>query len=82
MVGVVLRSLLRAFVGHDVVRKVPTDAGDKLGARLACLVNASVTVCRDDSIIAFGGFDQYTDEGMLRGMMGEEEVGERCRAEK
>lgn len=34
------------------------------GARLACLVNASVTVCGDDAIYAFGGFDQYTDEGM------------------
>ncbi|KAL0632857.1 hypothetical protein Q9L58_008231 [Maublancomyces gigas] len=32
------------------------------GARLACLVNASVTVCGDDAIYAFGGFDQYTDE--------------------
>ncbi|KAI5785787.1 hypothetical protein EDC01DRAFT_188221 [Geopyxis carbonaria] len=32
------------------------------GARLACLVNASVTVCGEDSIYAFGGFDQYTDE--------------------
>jgi len=31
------------------------------GVRLACLVNASVTVC-GESIIAFGGFDQYTDE--------------------
>ena len=33
------------------------------GVRLACLVNASVTVCGDDSIYAFGGFDQFTDEG-------------------
>ncbi|PWW76461.1 hypothetical protein C7212DRAFT_294333 [Tuber magnatum] len=32
------------------------------GARLACLVNASVTVCGEDAIYAFGGFDQYTDE--------------------
>ncbi|KAL7274003.1 hypothetical protein RUND412_003119 [Rhizina undulata] len=32
------------------------------GARLACLVNASVTVCGKDAIYAFGGFDQYTDE--------------------
>lgn len=32
--------------------------------RLACLVNASVTVCGEDSIYAFGGFDQYTDEGV------------------
>ncbi|KAF8244441.1 galactose oxidase [Wilcoxina mikolae CBS 423.85] len=32
------------------------------GVRLACLVNASVTVCGEDSIYAFGGFDQYTDE--------------------
>ncbi|KAI9844239.1 MAG: hypothetical protein M1838_002275 [Thelocarpon superellum] len=28
----------------------------------ACLVNGSVTYCGDDQIIAFGGFDQYTDE--------------------
>lgn len=35
-----------------------------LGARLACLVNASVTVCGEDAIYAFGGFDQYTDEGV------------------
>ena len=31
----------------------------------ACLVNASVTYCNDDQIYAFGGFDQYTDEGPL-----------------
>lgn len=30
----------------------------------ACLVNASVTYCNNDQIYAFGGFDQYTDEGM------------------
>jgi hypothetical protein len=29
----------------------------------ACLVNASVTYCSNDRIYAFGGFDQYTDEG-------------------
>ncbi|KAJ6110943.1 hypothetical protein N7486_003178 [Penicillium sp. IBT 16267x] len=29
----------------------------------ACLVNASVTYCSNDHIYAFGGFDQYTDEG-------------------
>jgi hypothetical protein len=29
----------------------------------ACLVNASVTYCNNDRIYAFGGFDQYTDEG-------------------
>lgn len=29
----------------------------------ACLVNASVTYCGNDCIYAFGGFDQYTDEG-------------------
>lgn len=29
----------------------------------ACLVNASVTYCDNDQIYAFGGFDQYTDEG-------------------
>ncbi|KAI0452693.1 kelch domain-containing protein [Xylaria acuta] len=33
-----------------------------LGQRPACLVNASVTYCGNDSIYAFGGFDQYTDE--------------------
>ncbi|KAK5797648.1 hypothetical protein VI817_003939 [Penicillium citrinum] len=30
----------------------------------ACLVNASVTYCSNDHIYAFGGFDQYTDEGL------------------
>ncbi len=30
----------------------------------ACLVNASLTYCGNDRIYAFGGFDQYTDEGM------------------
>ena len=33
-----------------------------LGQRPACLVNASVTYCGNNSIYAFGGFDQYTDE--------------------
>jgi len=33
-----------------------------LGQRPACLVNASVTYCRNKQIYAFGGFDQYTDE--------------------
>lgn len=33
------------------------------GSRPACLVNASVTYCGHDQIYAFGGFDQYTDEG-------------------
>lgn len=33
------------------------------GQRPACLVNASVTYCGNNSIYAFGGFDQYTDEG-------------------
>ncbi|EPS25644.1 hypothetical protein PDE_00578 [Penicillium oxalicum 114-2] len=28
----------------------------------ACLVNASLTYCDNDTIYAFGGFDQYTDE--------------------
>lgn len=32
------------------------------GQRPACLVNASVTYCGNDTIFAFGGFDQYTDE--------------------
>lgn len=31
----------------------------------ACLVNASVTYCSSDHIYAFGGFDQYTDEGLI-----------------
>lgn len=31
----------------------------------ACLVNASVTYCNNDQIYAFGGFDQYTDEGLI-----------------
>ena len=34
------------------------------GQKPACLVNASVTYCGDNQIYAFGGFDQYTDEGM------------------
>lgn len=34
------------------------------GQRPACLVNASVTYCGNSQIYAFGGFDQYTDEGM------------------
>lgn len=35
-----------------------------VGQRPACLVNASVTYVGNDQIYAFGGFDQYTDEGM------------------
>lgn len=34
-----------------------------VGAKPACLVNASVTYVGNDQIYAFGGFDQYTDEG-------------------
>lgn len=34
----------------------------------ACLVNASVTYVGNDQIYAFGGFDQYTDEGLLFGV--------------
>ena len=34
------------------------------GQRPACLVNASVTYCGNNHIYAFGGFDQYTDEGV------------------
>lgn len=46
-----------------------------VGARLACLVNASVTVCGDDeAIYAFGGFDQYTDEGMVHNVGWVDEV--------
>ncbi|KAI9744604.1 MAG: hypothetical protein M1818_002133 [Claussenomyces sp. TS43310] len=33
-----------------------------LGSRPACLVNASVSYCGNDTIYAFGGFDAYTDE--------------------
>ncbi|KAF1971537.1 hypothetical protein BU23DRAFT_470546 [Bimuria novae-zelandiae CBS 107.79] len=33
-----------------------------IGAKPACLVNASVTYVGDDKIYAFGGFDQFTDE--------------------
>ena len=36
------------------------------GQRPACLVNASVTYCGNNQIYAFGGFDQYTDEGSSR----------------
>jgi len=36
-----------------------------IGAKPACLVNASVTYVGEDQIYAFGGFDQYTDEGAL-----------------
>lgn len=35
-----------------------------VGAKPACLVNASVTYVGNDQIYAFGGFDQYTDEGL------------------
>jgi len=34
-----------------------------VGQRPACLINASVTYVGNDQIYAFGGFDQYTDEG-------------------
>lgn len=30
----------------------------------ACLVNASVTYYGNDQVYAFGGFDQFTDEGL------------------
>lgn len=36
-----------------------------VGAKPACLVNASVTYVGNDQIYAFGGFDQYTDEGEI-----------------
>ncbi len=35
------------------------------GQRPSCLVNASVTYCGNNHIYAFGGFDQYTDEGKV-----------------
>ncbi|TGZ77954.1 galactose oxidase [Ascodesmis nigricans] len=53
------RPLLPSDAMEDVYRPV---AYRTEGARLACLVNASVTVCGDDAIYAFGGFDQYSDE--------------------
>ena len=34
-----------------------------VGQRPACLVNASITYVGNNQLIAFGGFDQYTDEG-------------------
>lgn len=37
--------------------------GRTCGQRPACLVNASVAYCGNNQIYAFGGFDQYTDEG-------------------
>jgi len=37
-----------------------------VGARPACLVNASVTYTGNNEIYAFGGFDQFTDEGMRK----------------
>ena len=37
-----------------------------VGARPACLVNASVTYVGNDQIYAIGGFDQYSDEGLER----------------
>lgn len=40
------------------------------GARPACLVNASVTYCNDNQLYAFGGFDQYTDEGTIQPLIG------------
>ena len=35
------------------------------GQRPAALVNASVTYCGNGQIYAFGGFDQFTDEGNI-----------------
>jgi hypothetical protein len=51
-------------------RKAATDSYrpkmiSTIGAKPACLVNASVTYVGNDQIYAFGGFDQYTDEGLL-----------------
>ncbi|KAF2813126.1 galactose oxidase [Mytilinidion resinicola] len=48
-------------------RKAATDSYrpkiiSTIGAKPACLVNASVTYVGNDQIYAFGGFDQYTDE--------------------
>jgi hypothetical protein len=36
-----------------------------VGVRPACLVNASVTYVGNNEIYAFGGFDQFTDEGIV-----------------
>jgi hypothetical protein len=41
-----------------------------VGAKPACLVNASVTYVGNDQIYAFGGFDQYTDEGQSESCLG------------
>lgn len=52
--------LQKRKVSHDSYKpKIITT----VGARPACLVNASVTYVGNDEIYAFGGFDQYTDEG-------------------
>ena len=50
-------------------RKAMSDMNPKpavqrtVGQRPACLVNASITYCGSNQIYAFGGFDDYTDEG-------------------
>lgn len=49
----------RAISAEGISPKVSRTAGQ----RPSCLVNASVTYCGDNQIYAFGGFDQYTDEG-------------------
>lgn len=36
-----------------------------VGQLPACLVNASVTYCGNNQVYAFGGFDQFTDEGKI-----------------
>lgn len=37
------------------------------GSRPAVLIHASVNYVGNDQIIAFGGFDQFTDEGKTNG---------------
>ena len=44
------------------------------GSKPACLVNASVTYCGNNQIYAFGGFDQYTDEGRRPAVLPELDV--------
>ncbi|KAI5807698.1 hypothetical protein DFH27DRAFT_640726 [Peziza echinospora] len=66
-----MSSLLRMPPSERVGKRVASGSGvykpkafrtKGNGANVACLVNASVTVTGDNSIYAFGGFDQYTDE--------------------
>jgi hypothetical protein len=51
--------------GHRAANDYRPTIKKAVGNTPACLVNASVTYCGNDQIYAFGGFDQYTDEGKL-----------------